>query len=69
MAKGYTVTDVGERERYSAQGRRVLYYDISIITDLGASGTLRVEAKDYEKEATKKLLSEFRDKLNIAFEL
>ena len=69
MAKGYMVTDVGERERYSAQGRRVLYYDVSIVTDSGATGTLRIPAKEYTIEKAQKLLDEFRAKLDIAFEV
>lgn len=65
----YTVEDVGQRQRFTQQGRKVSFFDISITTDLGATGTLRIASKDYDKTKVKELLDEFAEKLNLPFDL
>jgi len=65
----YTVEDVAQRQRFTQQGRKVSFYDVSITTDLGASGTLRIASKDYDKTTVKQLLDEFASELDMPFEL
>jgi len=69
MAEGYTVTDVMERKRFTGGGREITYYDISIVTDKGGTGTLRVRDAEYEKKAVAVKLEELRAKIDQAFEL
>ena len=69
MPKGYTVTDVMERIRFTTGGREVKHYDISIVTALGATGTISVPEVEYTKENIPKLLEDLRGKLDVAFEL
>jgi len=65
----YTVEDVAQRQRFTQQGRKVSSFDISITTELGASGTLRIAAKDYDKTRVKGLLDEFANELDMPFGL
>ncbi len=65
----YTVEDVAQRQRFTQQGRKVSFYDVSITTDLGASGTLRIAAKDYDKTKVKQFLDQFASELDMPFGL
>ena len=65
----YTVEDVAQRQRFTQQGRKVSFYDVSIVTELGSTGTLRIAAKDYDKTKVKGLLDEFAEKLDLPFGL
>jgi len=69
MADGYTVTDVKQRTRFTAGGGRVSYYDITVTTEQGATGTLRIVSKDYSPETVTERLSDFVKDLNMPFEL
>ena len=69
MPVNYTVTDVAERRRFTAGGNEQLFYDIHIITERGATGSIRIPAADYEKEKVKKLLDELAEKLELPFGL
>jgi len=67
MAAKYTVTDVQQRQRFTPGGQKVSYYDVYITTAHGASGTLRVDAKDYDKKTLPGLLDGLADTLDMAF--
>lgn len=69
MPKGYTVTDVNERQRFTAGGGQQTLFDIHILTDRGATGSVRVPAADYEKEKVKAILDALAAKLDLAFTL
>lgn len=69
MADGYEVTDVKQRERFTAGGSKVTYYDLTILTESGATGTLRIASKDYSKETVKAKLDEFAADLEMPFSL
>ena len=69
MAAGYEVTDVHQRERFTPGGARVSYYDVTIVTTKGATGTLRLKADDYNKAELPQKLKEYVEKLNLAFTL
>lgn len=68
MPVKYTVTDVGERRRFTAAGKETLSYDIHIMTERGATGSVRIPVADYEKEKVKALLDELAAKLEMPFE-
>lgn len=67
MAVKYTVTDVSERRRFTTGGKETLAYDIHIMTERGSTGSIRVDAADYEKEAVKKFLDDLAEKLEMPF--
>lgn len=67
MADGYEVTDVFQRDRFTTGGKKVTYYDVGIVTERGASGTLRIKAVDYEPQTIKQKLDEFAKKLDTPF--
>lgn len=69
MAKDYKVTDVNERKRFTAGGREQTFYDVTILTDRGATGTIRIPAAEYKKEEVEKLLDQLAGKLDMPFEL
>jgi len=69
MAGPYKVTDVKQRERFTSGGSKVSYYDISVVTDQGATGTLRIDTKDYNPVTVKQLLEEFVAGLDMPFGL
>ncbi|GAI67683.1 unnamed protein product [marine sediment metagenome] len=65
----YTVTDVNQRKRFTPGGKQVTYYDIYILTQRGATGSLRVVAADYDIETVRPKLEELAAKLDMPFEL
>jgi len=69
MAGAYTVTDVAERRRYTAGGREVTYYDVTIETVKGATGSVRIATADYTPENVKVALDELADRLDLPFGL
>ena len=69
MAEGYKVTDVIQQDRYSPAGRLVTFYRVSIETDLGARGSIRIPAAEYSKETLGKVLEDLRDTLNLPYEV
>jgi len=69
VAGKYTVTDVAERRRFTAGGNEQLFYDIHIVTERGATGSVRIPAAEYEKEAIKKVLNALQVKLDQPFAL
>ena len=69
MADGYKVTDVRQRVRFTAGGAKVNYYDLTIETEEGATGTLRIDEKDYDKTTVKQRLDEFAAELDMPFKL
>ena len=69
MAECYKVTDVNERKRFTAGGREQTFYDVTILTDRGATGTVRIPAAEYEKEKVKEVLADLAAKLDMPFEL
>lgn len=69
MPVKYTVTDVSERRRFTAAGKETLSYDIHILTERGATGSVRIAAADYEKEKVKGFLDELAEKLEMPFEV
>lgn len=69
MSDKYTVTDVNQRKRFTPGGKQVTYYDIYILTERGATGSLRVVAADYDIEKVRPLLDGLAEKLDMPFEL
>lgn len=65
----YTVTAVDKRERFGAAGKRLTYFDIHILTDRGSTGSLQVDAVDYETEKVRELLDALYQKLEMPFTL
>jgi len=68
MAVKYTVTDVSERRRFTPGGKETLAYDIHILTDRGATGSVRIPAAEYGKDKVKELLDKLAEKLEMPFE-
>jgi len=69
MAATYKVTDVVQRERFTAGGKRVSYYDVTIETPRGSTGTKRIAASEYSKDKLKGLLDEFAAMLDLPYTL
>ena len=69
MAVSYTVTDVAERRRFTPQGREVVYVDIAITTDRGATGSVRIPRSEYNPEQVKVLLAKLAADLDMPYEL
>lgn len=69
MAAKYTVTDVAERRRFSAQGREITYVDIAITTAKGATGSIRIPRAEYDAKAVKEALDKLAAELDMPFGL
>jgi len=69
MPVKYTVTDVNERRRFTNAGGEQLSFDIHIQTERGSTGSVRIPAAEYEKDAVKAILDALAAKLDMPFEL
>jgi len=69
MSEGYVVTAVDKRDRFGAAGKRITYFDIHILTDRGSTGSLQVDAVDYEAEKVRAALDALYEKLEMPFTL
>jgi len=69
MNEGYKVTDVIQQDRYSPAGRLVTFYRVSIETDRGARGSIRIPAAEYSAETLPDILADLRDTLNLPYEV
>ncbi len=69
MSEGYTVTAVDKRDRFGAGGKRITYFDVHILTDRGSTGSIQIDAVDYETEKVRELLDALYQKLEMPFAL
>lgn len=67
MPGAYEILDVHKRERFTPGGSRVSYYEIGMVTALGATGTLRIKEIEYKKETLAGTLAAFAKELDRAF--
>lgn len=67
MPVEYKVLDVNQRQRYTPGGTKVAFYDISVQTARGSTGTLRIDTADYNPAKVKQLLDEFAETLDFPF--
>lgn len=69
MADKYEVTDVNERRRFTPAGREQTLYHITIRTERGSTGSIRIPVAEYDKEKVEKALNELADMLDMPFGL
>ena len=66
---GYRVVDTRETQQMTEAGRVVKAFQVWLITDKGATGTLEVPASDWEAEKLGALLAAKAEELDLAFAL
>jgi hypothetical protein len=67
--EGFTVTDTRQVQSMTPGGAPRTVYRVSGTTDRGASGTIEVDAENWTADNLAAILAEFRDELNLAFDL
>lgn len=65
----YRVTDTRQIQSVTPAGTPIQRYRVWIVTDHGASGSIDVEAADWNAELLSEILAEFADTLDLAYTL
>jgi len=65
----YRVTDTRETQQMTEAGRVVKAFQVWLVTDKGATGTLEVPASDWNAEKLADLLTAKAKELDLAFAL
>lgn len=69
MPVSYKVVDVSQGIRRLTGGQRQLAYTITIVTERGSRGSVRIRAQQYDKESVRKELQALAESLDLPYQL